>query len=108
MSIDYQSIGRNIKSQRKACGYTQEQLSEMLSVTVGYVSQMERGIAKANLDMLAQIATALHCDITLLITGVATQHENYLLKEFSQRWPELNQSQRRIVLDLMDSLLKNG
>ena len=107
MNIDYQSIGQHIKAQRKAHGYTQEQLSEMLSVTVGYVSQIERGIAKVNLDMLAHIATVLHCDITELIAGVTTQHESYLLNELSQRWSQLNQAQRRIVLDLMDSLLLN-
>ena len=65
MSVDYRSIGGRIKQRRRAAGMTQEQLAERLFVTVGYVSQLERGISKTNLDMLSKICTILDCDIWL-------------------------------------------
>lgn len=108
MLIDYRSIGQNIKVQRKKCGYTQEQLSKKLSVTVSYVSQIERGIAKTNLEILAKIADALQCDIPQLLTGVATQHETYLQEAFMRHWQLLDQTQRRIIIDVMRSLIKHG
>ena len=50
MRIDYKLIGNRIKTERKKSGITQEVLAEMLDVTVGYVSQVERGITKISLE----------------------------------------------------------
>ena len=52
MSVDYRSIGGRIKQRRRATGMTQEQLAERLFVTVGYVSQLERGISKGTSDLI--------------------------------------------------------
>ncbi|HIU48528.1 MAG TPA: helix-turn-helix transcriptional regulator [Candidatus Avimonoglobus intestinipullorum] len=43
MSIDYSLIGARIQARRKQMHLTQEQLAEALSVSVGYISQVERG-----------------------------------------------------------------
>mgnify|MGYP003307919335 CR=1 FL=1 len=50
------NIGKRIKELRKEAGLTQEKLAEELSVTVGYVSQIEGGRVKINLEMLGKIA----------------------------------------------------
>ncbi len=46
MSMDYNLIGSRIKQRRREAMLTQENLAEKLSVSVGYVSQIERGITK--------------------------------------------------------------
>ena len=46
MNIDYKLIGERIKRMRKSNGITQEILAERLNVSIGYVSQVERGITK--------------------------------------------------------------
>lgn len=107
MGIDHKAMGQRIKLRRKQCGLTQEQLAEKLEVTVGYVSQIERGITRANLDMLAQIAESLHCEISFLLCGTSTHQEDYLSPDISGRWKQLDPKQRRIVLDLIDSLMVN-
>ena len=53
MSIDYKLIGKRIKTKRQHIGLTQEKMAEHLLVSVGYVSQIERGISKPNLEMLS-------------------------------------------------------
>lgn len=108
MGIDHKAIGQRIKSQRKKCGWTQDQLAESVGVTVGYISQIERGITRANLDMLSQIADVLDCEITYLLCGTSSGQRDYLSPDVSQRWIQLNPTQRRITLDLIDSLLRNG
>lgn len=50
MSIDYKLLGNRIKEQRIAKGTTQEHFAEQMDVSVGYVSQMERGITKISLE----------------------------------------------------------
>ena len=59
MAIDYVSLGKRIQARRKICNFTQENLAEKISVTVGYISQIERGITKVNLDTLSKIAESL-------------------------------------------------
>ena len=44
MSVDYQLIGRRISQYRRAERKTQENLAEGLGVSVGYISQIERGV----------------------------------------------------------------
>lgn len=106
MSADHRSIGRRIKQQRKAAGITQEQLAERLSVTVGYISQLERGISKANLDMLTEICTVLNCDLAYLITGVSTGQQDYLGTELTNQYEKLDQKHRRMLVDIIDVMLK--
>lgn len=102
MSIDYKLIGQRIKSARKQCHLTQEQLAEQLSVTVGYVSQLERGITKINLDTLAKISQLLNCDITYFLNGTVADGNHYLKSEFIEKYDQLRQEHKRMILEMMD------
>ena len=42
MNVDYGAIGQRIKQVRRSRDMTQERLAEALSVSVGYISQIER------------------------------------------------------------------
>lgn len=106
MSVDYKLIGSRIKTKRKAAGRTQEQLAEKLSVTVGYVSQMERGVTKINLDTLSEICAVLNCDMSFLVAGTAEGENAYLQNELISKYSALTQTQKKITLDFMDILIK--
>ena len=66
--IDYKAIGRRIAFYRKKAAMTQSILSEKLSVTESYISQIERGSAKVSLSRLDQIAGILSVDIAQLVS----------------------------------------
>lgn len=108
MSVDYKIIGGRIKSKRKAAGKTQEQLAEKLSVTVGYVSQMERGVTKISLDTLSEICSILNCDMSFFITGTATGQNAYLQDELIDKYSKLDETQKRTILDFIDVYIKNN
>ena len=108
MSVDYKLIGGRIKTKRKAAGKTQEQLAEKLSVTVGYVSQLERGVTKISLDTLSEICSILNCDMSFFITGTATGENAYLQDELIEKYSALTQTQKKIILDFIDVLIKNS
>ena len=107
MSVDYRSIGGRIKQRRRAAGMTQEQLAERLFVTVGYVSQLERGISKTNLDMLSKICTILDCDMAYLVTGASTGRQDYLSMELANKYARLDQKHRRMLMDIIDVILEH-
>lgn len=74
MSIDYKSIGKRLQKSRKKANITQEELAELLDVSVGYVSQIERGITKPKLTTIDNICEHLKCDLNYIITGATDKN----------------------------------
>ncbi len=102
MAIDYILIGKRIKEKRKQAGFTQEVLAEKLNVTVGYISQCERGISKINLEKLSEISEFLGCDLSYFTTGSSLGNENYLEDELIERYYKLTPLQKKQVLHFID------
>ena len=100
MNVDYAAIGQRMKQIRKSRGMTQERLAEALSVSVGYISQMERGVTKINLETLAAVAAHLNCDLSELVTGVTTLQDGYLDRELSQLVARMDGTQRKMLLEM--------
>ena len=107
MAIDYLSLGKRIQNRRKLCGITQERLAEVISVTVGYISQIERGITKVNLETLSKIAEHLDCEITDFLDGTTKKTPLYLSEDLSEIFVKLTPANKKILLDISETLLKN-
>ena len=101
MNVDYKLIGERIQKTRKSRGMTQEILAEKLDVSIGYVSQVERGITKISLDLLGAISTVLDCDVASLISGSATNSEIYLNSEIIEEVSRLNSKQKKYILNII-------
>ena len=83
------SIAENIAAFRKAKGYTQEQLGEILGVTNQAVSKWESAITYPDIMLLPEIAEAL--DITLNdLYGIKNDHRD--LNEKINDFPKLSQN----------------
>lgn len=106
MSVDYSMIGKRIKQKRKQLHQTQDYLAEALGVSVGYVSQIERGVTKISLDTLSAISSFLQCDITELITGVTPTQSDYLNDELHAIYAEMSHHQKRLLLKIAGVLLR--
>lgn len=100
--IDYSIIGKRVKLRRKAVHKTQDNLAEALGVTVGYISQVERGVTKVSLDTLARIATVLQCDIAELVSGVTPEHGSYLSEELGGIYRSMNDQERSLLLQIAE------
>ena len=101
MNIDYKLIGSRIKQKRKTKGITQEVLAEKLDVTIGYVSQVERGITKISLDLLGEIAPILECDVAELISESSIHSDRYLETELVEEFRKLNDKKRKYILTIV-------
>lgn len=86
---------------------TQENLAEMLDVSVGYISQLERGVTKISLDTLGAISSILDCDVAYFVSHSAVNSADYLCDEFTEKFSELTQAQRLIALDIIAVLKKH-
>ena len=105
MNIDYKLIGTKIKARRKELRITQEMLAEELSVSIGYVSQVERGVTRISLDLLAQISGILECDIAYFVSGTAISESGYLKNELTERFNLLSAAQKKLVIGIVDLML---
>lgn len=101
MNIDYKLIGERIKRARKGAGITQEVLSEKLNVSIGYISQIERGITKISLDLLGAISTILNCDVAEFISGSAINSNYYMESEIINEIRRLDNRKRKYILDII-------
>jgi len=98
MNIDYKLIGARVKRARKARGITQEVLAERLNVSIGYVSQVERGITKISLDLLGAISTVLECDVASLISETAIHSDIYMESELIREIRNLDERKRQYIM----------
>lgn len=61
------NVGENIRRIRKEKGLTQEQLAQMVSVKPPMLCQVERGTKTISLQLAANVADALECDLNDLV-----------------------------------------
>lgn len=62
-------IGSRIKAAREASGFTQEKLSDMVGVSVQYISDLERGVVGTSIPTLLKICHALCLSSDYVLTG---------------------------------------
>ena len=101
MNIDYKLIGERIKRARKARGITQEAMAEKLNVSIGYVSQVERGVTKISLDLLASISSILDYEISGFIAESAIKSNEYMESEIIAELRKLDQKKKKFILNLI-------
>ena len=106
MNIDYKLIGERVKGARKSCGMTQEVLAERLNVSIGYVSQVERGITKISLDLLGAISAILDCDVAFLVAGSAVNSTAYMEEEILREIRRLDEKKRKYILEVIKTTNK--
>ncbi len=106
MNIDYKLIGKRIQTCRKAKNITQEQLAEKLDVTVGYISQLERGITKINLDTLARIAIVIEAELPYLLSDSTVHQSTYLSGELFEKFQKMSPNQKKLLLSICDNILE--
>lgn len=101
MNVDYKLIGERIKKARKLKDITQDVLAERLGVSIGYVSQVERGITKISLDLLGAISTILDCDVAAFVSESALHSHEYMESELMNEIRKLDQKKKKFILGLI-------
>ena len=107
MSLDYKIIGERIKEHRSKSNLTQNQLSELLNVSNVYVSRIERGTTKVNLETLYRISTILDVSIGVLLTGIDQTASNYLDSEITSLLGQCSPKQKKLVSEIIKAVIKN-
>lgn len=107
MNLDYKLIGLRIKNYRNQQNITQNQLSEMLDVSNVYISKIERGTTKINLEMLYKISIILNIPISFLLTGIDEESNNYLDSEIAELISKCDIKKKKLIYELIKAVVKS-
>lgn len=82
MAEDTSNVGPRIREMRKINGMTLQELSEFTGLSVGHLSQIERGMASPTLASLGKIAETLETTVSHLVSG--PDEENLVIRKGEQ------------------------
>jgi transcriptional regulator with XRE-family HTH domain len=92
-----------LKQWRKHRGYTQERLAEMVGMSPGYFSDLEKGNRRYNQDHLEALAEALRCTPADLIIRDPSDPDGIW-----SVWDDLSAPQRTQVVEIAKTLKRTG
>ena len=98
--MDYQQIGRQIRTTRLRRKMTQAQLAEAADLSVPYISHVERGKKRVSLDALRRISQALDVTVDQILSGTQPQDKAAYLPEIGELFEDCTLCERRILRDV--------
>lgn len=104
MAIDYAIIGQRIKQARLAKNYTQEDLAEMIDISVAFLSRVERGNSHINLKRLNQICGLLDVSEGYILNGASSNSSHYLNKEFAELIKGCSPEKQKLIYNVAKAI----
>jgi transcriptional regulator with XRE-family HTH domain len=92
-----------LKEWRQYRGYTQEQLADMVGMSVSNISQMERGAQGYSSEGLAALAEALRCEPGHLLMVDPTQQD-----AIWSLWETANEAQREQIVAVSKAIVRRA
>ncbi|MCX7748814.1 MAG: helix-turn-helix domain-containing protein [Clostridia bacterium] len=106
MNIDYSIIGKRIKDARNEKKLTQETLAEYLDVSIVYISRIERGSAKINLETLVKISNFLDVSPSYILTGAVYSTEDYMRNEILQMLKGCSPEKIKLIANVIKPIVE--
>src|SRR4051812_45280269 len=98
-------VGQYLREQREHARLSVRQLASLTGVSNPYLSQVERGLRKPSAEVLQQIARGLRISAEALYVraGILDDEGRADVEAAVQADPDLNDRQRRVLLDIYAS-----
>lgn len=104
-NADLCAIGRRIQNRRKQQGYTQEQLADLMNVSIQMVSNLERGNKAIRIENLIRLSQILEVSTDYILTGKQTADDTQGL---SARISALPDRDRKLINHLVEYCLSEN
>lgn len=87
-------MGKRIQNRRKQLALTQEQLAEMMNVSIQMVSNLERGNKAIRIDNLVNLSQLLQISTDYILTGKETAED---MNALTARIAQLSAKDRKMI-----------
>jgi len=104
MNINYEIIGKRIKTRREQVKMSQMELAELTDLSVPYISYVETGKKKVSLHALLCIANALSISANDLLLDHLAVVSECMESEYTAILMECSDKEKRFLLDLLYSI----
>ena len=101
MALDYKLIGDRLKKARIEKGYTQEKLSEMINVSVAYLSRIETGKTHINLKRLNELCGILEISEAFILNGASNNSSEYLNSELNTLLKDCTPEKKELIYQIV-------
>ncbi len=101
--MNYVKIGEKIRNFRKVKGLSQEQLAEIVNISVTHMSHIETGNTKLSLPVFVDIARALDVETDDLLSDTVSGRKN-AIDELSELLDSCTTKEVRIITDVIKDL----
>ena len=101
--MDYYAIGQRIRKIRKARQLSQEDLAEMVGISVTHMSHIENGSTKLSLPVLVDLAAALDVSVNELLAGQSSQCLSAGYEQVKELLNGCSEKQLRIITEVIKS-----
>lgn len=102
----YKLIGEKIKRARNDKELTQEEMAEKLDVSVSFISQVESGEKKFNLDRIIQVSKILEKPIDYFVEGYKRK-SNEVIDEIIEILKRMSGKKLKLFLKIIKVIEEN-
>ncbi len=100
--INFKLIGQRIKNARRENGYTQEEFSEILGISIEHLSRIETGACRPSLRLIEDICTKLKTSEEEIMFG--NQNINKQINELTDKIAYLTPEKQKALSMIIDLL----
>ncbi len=105
MTINYKIIGKRIKRARQSKGMSQEELAEVVDLSVSYISYIETAKKSLGLSTLIEIANALGVSADdLLADNIHIHRTAVATEEFKKLLNDCTPYERRVIIEIAEAV----
>lgn len=97
MPVDYSKLGKRIAKHRNKAGLSQEALASLLKMSSKHISNIETGNRAPSLDVLIEIANALHVSADDLLVDSLTNPTSTAGSEMHRILLDCNEVEEQIL-----------
>ncbi len=107
MSLNYSIIGVRLKKARINKKITQQQLAEMLNVSVPYISRIECASTNLSLKRLSEICALLDVSEGEILQGALSESPSYLTAAFSDLFQNCPSEKMDLIYKIAKVIIEN-
>ena len=108
MCLNYDSIGKNIRSYRIKRKLRQEDLAEITDLSVTYIGMVERGEKIPALETFIKILNALEVSADIILADVLKVGYEIKSSLLTEQINALSSTERDKVFDVIETLIKHS
>lgn len=107
MKLDYKSIGKRIREERKKHAWSQEQLAEKADLSPVHLSHIETANTKLSLPALVSIANALKVSADALLCDNLTASEKAYKNSIMRELEDCGNKELKLLSDMVKAVKKS-